>query len=84
MVWILWIIKLKISATISYVPQDNFLFSDKIKNNINFKTSSKYGRVIEVAKLSDVHENIISLLMAMILFLVNVVTVWWTKTKFDC
>ncbi|HHX00434.1 MAG TPA: ABC transporter ATP-binding protein [Acholeplasmataceae bacterium] len=49
-----------IRNNISYVPQDNFLFSDKIKNNINFsKQVLNMEEVIEVTKLSDVHENII-------------------------
>ena len=43
----------------AYVPQDNFLFSDTIKNNIAFSGDGFDGEEIErVAKLSDVHENI--------------------------
>ena len=43
----------------AYVPQDNFLFSDTIENNIAFSTdSSNYDEVVRAAKLSDVHENI--------------------------
>lgn len=49
-----------IRDNVSYVPQDNFLFSDKIKNNINFaKQVLNMEEVIEVAKLADVHGNII-------------------------
>jgi len=42
-----------------YVPQDNFLFSDTIRNNIGF-AFSKIGdnNLVEVAKLSDIHENV--------------------------
>ena len=44
----------------AYVPQDNFLFSDTIKNNIGFAQDSRdYEDIIRVAKMSDVHENII-------------------------
>ncbi len=44
----------------SYVPQDNFLFSDTIKNNIAFSsdTGAQLG-VEESAKLAAVHDNII-------------------------
>ena len=44
---------------ISYVPQDNFLFSTSIRNNIAFGVDQMSDeRVVEVAKLADVHENI--------------------------
>lgn len=43
----------------AYVPQDNFLFSDTIENNIAFsRDESTSEEVIRAAKLSDVHENI--------------------------
>ncbi len=43
----------------AYVPQDNFLFSDTIENNIAFATDGgSHQDVIEAAKLSDVHGNI--------------------------
>ncbi len=43
----------------AYVPQDNFLFSDTIENNIAFsKNTSSSDEVVRAAKLSDVHENI--------------------------
>ena len=43
----------------AYVPQDNFLFSDTIENNIAFsRNSSSADEVVRAAKLSDVHENI--------------------------
>lgn len=44
---------------IGYVPQDNFLYSDTIKNNIGFafdKIDDDY--VVEIAKLSDIHDNV--------------------------
>ena len=45
---------------IAYVPQDNFLFSDNIKNNISF-ANNKAGinEVREAAKFADVDDNII-------------------------
>ena len=43
----------------AYVPQDNFLFSDTIENNISFATDGgSEDDVINAAKLSDVHTNI--------------------------
>ncbi len=45
---------------IGYVPQDNFLYSDTIKNNIGFAyTSIDNERLIQVAKISDIHENVL-------------------------
>ena len=43
----------------AYVPQDNFLFSDTIANNIAFGVDQKNQEAVEnAAKLSDVHGNI--------------------------
>ena len=43
----------------AYVPQDNFLFSDTIENNISFATDGgDHDDVVEAAMLSDVHGNI--------------------------
>lgn len=43
----------------AYVPQDNFLFSDTIANNIAFASDEIDAKKIqEAAELSDVHENI--------------------------
>lgn len=43
----------------AYVPQDNFLFSDTIANNINFAFDEKDEQAIEnAAALSAVHDNI--------------------------
>ncbi len=43
----------------AYVPQDNFLFSDTIENNIAFATDGgTYNDVEAAAMLSDIHENI--------------------------
>lgn len=44
---------------IGYVPQDAFLFSDSIKNNIMFgKEDATQEEVIAAAKNADVHKNI--------------------------
>ncbi|MDO5981705.1 ABC transporter ATP-binding protein [Flavivirga spongiicola] len=44
---------------IGYVPQDAFLFSDSIKNNIKFgKEDATDDDVIEAAKNAQVHKNI--------------------------
>ena len=43
----------------AYVPQDNFLFSDTIRNNIAFASDTDdQATVEEAARLSDVHDNI--------------------------
>ena len=43
----------------AYVPQDNFLFSDTIANNIAFaRDGADADTIAEAAKLSDVHSNI--------------------------
>ncbi len=48
-----------VRAASAYVPQDNFLFSDTIENNIAFAYDEvDREAVIENAKLSDVHDNI--------------------------
>lgn len=49
-----------VRENIAYVPQDNFLFSDLIKNNIAFSSDDvNEDKVVEAAKFSDVHNNII-------------------------
>ena len=48
-----------VRAACAYVPQDNFLFSDTIENNIAFGIEDwDRSRIIEAAKLADVDENI--------------------------
>jgi len=43
----------------AYVPQDNFLFSDTIENNIAFASDeNSIESVQNAARLSDVHDNI--------------------------
>ena len=53
----------KVREAIGYVPQDNFLFSDTIANNIAFShlenKENDEVEIIEAAKMADVHENII-------------------------
>ncbi len=49
----------KVRETIGYVPQDNFLFSTTIKENIGFSHDGDYQDIVEeAAKLSDVYQNI--------------------------
>ncbi len=50
-----------VRAAAAYVPQDNFLFSDTIENNIGFAFDGGVdsGRVERAAILSDVHDNIV-------------------------
>jgi ATP-binding cassette subfamily B protein len=52
----------KVRDSIGYVPQDGFLFSDSIQNNISLsfqKDPTIAQQVTEAATLSDVHDNII-------------------------
>ena len=43
----------------AYVPQDNFLFSDTIENNIAFGvTDPNSAAVTQAARLADIHSNI--------------------------
>lgn len=46
-------------ACCAYVPQDNFLFSDTIENNIAFGVEKRDSRAVtQAARLADVHSNI--------------------------
>ena len=50
-----------IRNSIAYVPQDNFLFSDKIYNNIAFSDRKKDRVAIQNAAIfADVHDNIVN------------------------
>lgn len=50
----------KVRDAIGYVPQDNFLFSDTIKNNIAFALNETTNTDVEyVAKMADVDSNIV-------------------------
>jgi len=42
----------------AYVPQDNFLFSDTIENNIDFGVGSGMDSVVNAARMADIHSNI--------------------------
>jgi len=49
----------QVREAIAYVPQDNFLFSDTIKNNIAFYTDKmNFNDVMMAAMRADVHDNI--------------------------
>lgn len=48
-----------VRSTIGYVPQDNFLFSDTITNNIGFAYEDpNEDTITESAKLADVYDNV--------------------------
>lgn len=51
----------KVRDSIGYVPQDNFLFSDTVRNNIAFAFDKEVADedIIKSARLSDVHDNIV-------------------------
>ena len=45
---------------ISYVPQDNFLFSDKVRNNIAFSNLAlEFEKIEKAAMFAAVHDNIV-------------------------
>lgn len=46
---------------IGYVPQDNFLYSETIRNNIEFAFDEPIDeeKLVEVSMLSDLHENVL-------------------------
>ena len=47
---------------VAYVPQDNFLFSDKIRNNIAFSDRETDMQKIKLAaKFADVDDNIVAI-----------------------
>ncbi len=44
----------------AYVPQDNFLFSDTIENNIVFGVDQQdHAQVVRAARMADIHDNIL-------------------------
>ena len=47
-----------VRAACAYVPQDNFLFSDTIENNIAFGVPGDPEAVIHAARMADVDSNI--------------------------
>ena len=48
-----------VRRNVAYVPQDNFLFSDTIENNIAFASDTDDHALVEAAaKMADVHGNI--------------------------
>ena len=45
---------------IGFAPQDNFLFSEKIANNISFSDDNpSLEKILESARFADVHDNIV-------------------------
>lgn len=54
----------KLRGQLGFVPQDVFLFSDTIRNNIGFRSDEAPDldeRVVRAAKVAQVHENITDL-----------------------
>ncbi len=50
-----------VRKNIAYVPQDNFLFSDKISNNVSFADEKMtMDKVIESARFADINKDISS------------------------
>ena len=48
-------------SNIGFVPQDPFLFSDSLRNNIKFgQNKASDNNIIEASKLAVVHDNIIN------------------------
>ncbi|ASE62865.1 ABC transporter ATP-binding protein [Chryseobacterium indologenes] len=45
---------------IGYIPQESYLFSDSIENNIGFAIDHpSHEKVVEYARIADVHKNIV-------------------------
>jgi ATP-binding cassette subfamily B protein len=44
---------------ITFVPQDNFLFGTKIKDNIAFGQDASFEEVEKVSKMADIHKDIV-------------------------
>ena len=57
--------KIKISAvrdSIGYIPQDSFLFSDTIENNVRFgKPDATLDEIEEACRIASIHKNIMEL-----------------------
>jgi ATP-binding cassette subfamily B protein len=54
---------LEISAlrnNVGYVPQEVFLFSDSIRNNITFGMNASDQQIAEAAAIADVHDTIVA------------------------
>lgn len=50
----------QVRDAIAYVPQDNFLFSTTVRNNIGFADESlSEEQIVEAAEFADVHGNIV-------------------------
>lgn len=48
-------------SNIGYIPQDNFLFSETLKENIAFgKLDATDQEIFEASKMADIHDNIMS------------------------
>ena len=49
-----------VRSKIAYVPQDNFLYSDTIENNVAFSENGEidHDKVKEVSKLSDIYRDV--------------------------
>lgn len=48
-------------SNIGYVPQDNFLFSETLKENISFgKLDATDQEIYEACKMADIHDNIMA------------------------
>jgi ATP-binding cassette subfamily B protein len=50
----------QLRQNIGYVPQEVFLFSDSIRNNITFGAEADDTSIVESARIADVHDNIVS------------------------
>jgi ATP-binding cassette subfamily B protein len=57
--------KIKIAAvrdSIGYIPQDSFLFSDTIEDNVRFgKPDATLEEIVEACKVASIHKNIMEL-----------------------
>lgn len=49
----------ELRENVGYVPQEVFLFSDSIRNNISFGAQASDETIANAARIADVHENIL-------------------------
>lgn len=49
----------ELRENIGYVPQEVFLFSDTISNNITFGAHASEEAIVKAARIADVHDNIL-------------------------
>ncbi len=80
--------KERLREAIGYVPQDHFLFSTTVANNIAFSNEHASAEQVErAAKIAHIHEDIMRFSEGYdtVVGERGVCAFWWTKTAYiDC